>query len=176
MTKNELRKFALEKRKTLDRKALSEKAVKNLMSLKEYRESRNIICYYPLKYELDTRLLFEDNTKNRHLPKVKGDNLNICPFGVLKPGSFGILEPDTQPLKDYSNIDMIIIPACAADRKGFRLGYGKGYYDRFLSILPLQCKKVIIVYSELLFETVFPDKYDFKCGMIVTDKDILQIY
>ena len=175
ITKNELRLFALETRKTFDCKYQGTNIIKNLVSMPEYRKSKNIICYYPLKYEIDTKICFEDVDKNWYLPKVSGNILEICTFGKLKKGSFGIYEPQTAPIKNYSKINMIIIPACAADKKGYRLGYGKGYYDRFLPGLPKECKKVVLIYSNLLFESVYPDEFDIKSDIIVTDKEILRI-
>ena len=173
--KNELRTKALEKRKTLNCSELSSKIIKNLFKLPEYGCSKNIICYYPLKYEADTKECFKDGCKKWFLPRVNGQRLEICPFRSLKRGAFGILEPQSEPLKNYSDIDMIIIPACAADVQGFRLGWGKGYYDRFLPCLPQNCIKAVLVYSELLYKTVYPDKYDIKADIIVTDKEILRV-
>lgn len=173
--KNELRIEALEKRKELNCSELSSLILKNLFELPEYRRSKNIICYHPLKYEADTKECFKDGCKNWFLPRVNGSMLEICPLGSLKKGSFGILEPQSEPIEDYSDIDMIIIPACAADIRGFRLGWGKGYYDRFLPCLPQSCIKAVLVYSELVYETVYPDEYDIKADIIVTDKEILRV-
>ena len=173
--KNELRKEALEKRKMLNCNELSEKIIKNLISLPEYRSSKDIICYYPLKYEADTKMCLEDNQKNWYLPRVNGEALDICPFGNLSKGAFGILEPMTNPISDYEKINMVIIPACAADKSGYRIGWGKGYYDRFLPLLKQTCKKVVLIYSSLLYNTIYPDKNDVKADIIVTDKGIFRI-
>ena len=173
--KNKLRKEALEKRRSLDCVKLSEEIIKNLISTKEYKVSKNIINYYPLKYETDTKVLFNDKTKKWYLPRVKGEFLEICPFGKIGKGSFGIQEPKTEAINDYTKINMIIIPACAADRCGYRIGWGKGYYDRFLPLLPKECLKVVLVYSSLIYESIFPSKYDINADMIVTDKEILII-
>lgn len=173
--KNTLRKFALEKRKTLDYINLSRKIINNLLSLPEYKKSKNIISYYPLKYEADTKICMQDKGRNIYLPRVKGDLLEICICKNLCKGSFGIMEPQTEAINDFSDIDIILIPACAADKKGYRLGYGKGYYDRFLPLLPESCKKVILIYSELVFDDVYPTNYDIKSDIIVTDKEVLRI-
>lgn len=173
--KSEIRKEAIEKRKMLNCKELSEKIIKNLTSLSEYIKSKNIICYYPLKYEADTKLCLNDSEKTWYLPKVNGELLDICPFGNLKKGAFGILEPQTNPINNYENINMVIIPACAADKSGYRIGWGKGYYDRFLPRLNETCKKVVLVYSSLLYNTVYPDKNDVKADIIVTDKEIFRV-
>ena len=70
---------------------------------------------------------------------------------------------------------MIIIPALAADKNGYRIGYGKGYYDRFLKTLKHNPVKVVLTYSDLLFDNIFPDEFDEKCNIIITDKEIYRI-
>ena len=172
--KNNLRKIALEKRKLLDCNKLSNKIMQNLTSLPKYKESKHIISYSPLKYEVDTRYCNQDKTKDIYLPRVNGDNLDICPCSDLCKGSFGILEPQSSAIIDYSYIDMVLIPACAVDKNGYRLGYGKGFYDRFLPLLPANCLKVVLIFSELLFDTVYPDKYDVKSDIIITEKEIIK--
>ena len=173
--KLELRKEALEKRKSLNHIELSEIIVQNIKNSREYQKSKNIINYYPLKYEVDTKNLLNDKNKTWYLPRVNGENLEICLNKNLKKGSFGIIEPQCECIKDYSSIDMIIIPACAADIDGYRLGYGKGYYDRFLPKLPITCQKVVVIYSELLYKTICPENFDIKVDMVITDKEILRI-
>lgn len=173
--KNQLRREALEKRKTFNCADLSSKIIKNLFFTEEYKKSRNIICYYPLNYEVNTLVCFKDKSKNFFLPRVKENFLEICPYGNLRKGSFGILEPTTPAEHDFSIFDAVIIPACAADREGYRLGYGKGYYDRFLLNLSSDCKKIILVYSQLLYDSIFPEKYDVKADMVISDKEILRI-
>lgn len=171
--KNKLRTIALEKRKLINSYTLSIKIIDNLISTNEYKTSKNIIAYYPLKYEIDTKICFLDKTKNWFLPRVNDNILDICPFSQLQRGSFGIMEPNTNALLDYSIIDMIIIPACACDKNGYRLGYGKGYYDRFLPLLSSSCKKIVLTFSELLFDNIYPDKYDVKSDIIITEKEII---
>ncbi len=175
--KNELRKAALIKRKTLDCTSCSKKAMQNLFSLQEYKNSKNIICYYPIKYEISDMDCINDKTKNIYLPRVNGKELEICPYqkGKMKEGCFKIQEPSTEKITSFENIDMIIIPAVAADKKGFRIGYGKGYYDRFLLGLPKKIIKIILLYDELLSNNIFPDIFDIKADIIVTDRTVYKI-
>ena len=172
--KSDIRKEAIEKRKQLNCVELSKKIINNLTSLSEYKQSKNIICYYPLKYEVDTKECFNNLEKQWYLPKVNGKNIDICPLGKLKKGSFGIFEPITNPIKDYKDINMIIIPACAADKSGGRIGYGKGYYDRFLPLLNKSCKKVMLIYSDLIYDNIYSDVHDIKVDITVTDNEILR--
>lgn len=175
--KNELRIQSIEKRKNIDTVLKSKLIIKKLFEINEYKISHNIICYYPLKYEISTLACLDDCSKHWFLPKVNGNNLDICPYykDKLELGSYNIFEPQTKKLNSYDNIQMIIIPAIAADKKGYRIGYGKGYYDRFLKCLPPNVIKVILVYSDFLYETVFPNKYDVSSDIIITDKEIFRI-
>ncbi len=175
--KNQLRQKSIEKRKKLDTELLSSFIVKNLFSLNEYQNSTNILCYYPLKYEVNITDCVNDKNKNVFLPRVVGQCLEICPYepDKLKIGAYNITEPQTNKINTFDIIDLVIIPAVAADINGYRLGYGKGYYDRLLSTLPSSIKKVVPVYSDLLYETIYPEMYDVKSDIIVTDKEILRI-
>ncbi len=175
--KNKLRKKALNIRKTLPVQQYSNCIMHNLFNLEEYKKSKNILCYYPLKFEVNTLRCFEDKTKNWYLPRINRENLEFCPYdsGNLKKGNFNTLEPCSEKIENFNNIDMIIIPSVAADKNGFRLGYGKGYYDRFLSSLENPPVKIILTFYDLLFETVYPGKYDIKGDIIITDKEIFRI-
>ena len=148
-----------------------------MFGLDAYKNAKNILCYYSFGTEISTLDFFADKTKNWYLPKIDGDELLVCPYNVdrLCENKFKILEPKTLPIQDLSIIDLIIIPALCADYNGYRIGYGKGYYDRFLKKLTRSCKKVILVYSELFFDTVYPDFFDEKADYVVTELNINEI-
>lgn len=175
--KNELRKFAKEKRHHLDIETLSEKIIDKLINLDEYKNSKNILNYYSFGFEICTHKCFEDKTKNWFLPRINIDDLDICPFNCekLTKNKYGILEPSTTPINDINLIDMIIIPSICSDRNGYRIGYGKGFYDRLLKKLNNDCIKVILTYSDFFFDNVYPDEYDEKGKIIITDKEIYKI-
>ena len=175
--KNELRKKSLAIGKKLNTEELSKKILFNLSLLDEYRNSNNILCYYPLKYEVNTLNLLKNNDKVWYLPRVKGNELEICRYEPenLSCGSFNIMEPKGEIIKDLTTIDMIIVPAVAADKNGYRLGWGKGYYDRFIFSLKNKPIIVFLIYDKLLFDTVYPDSYDMKCDILISDKEILRI-
>lgn len=175
--KNKLRIEILEKRKKINIIEISTKIISNLFLLDEYKKSKNIICYYPLKYEINTCSCFQDESKNWFLPRVNNLNLEICPYNnlYLSKGSFNITEPTNSEINNLELIDMVIIPSIASDRNGYRIGYGKGYYDRFLPKLQEKTIKVVLTCSEFLFDTIFPEKHDFKSNIIITDKEIFRI-
>ncbi len=174
--KNELRKTAKELRAKIN---CSEKSIaikNNLYKLKEFKEAKNILCYCSFGSEVKTTDYFSDKTKNWHLPKIEGKNITVCPYcDKLKENKYGIKEPANPPIKDLEIIDMIIMPALCADKSGYRIGYGKGYYDRFLKTLKHNPVKVILEYEELIYNSVYPNEYDEKADYIVTDEKIYKI-
>ncbi len=175
--KNEIRKISLEKRKLLPVEELSKKIINNLLLLEEYKSAKNILCYYPLIYEVQTQECFKDSSKNWFLPKVSKSNLEVCPYCTtnIQKGSFGIMEPLTEKIDSLDILDLVLIPAVAGDINGYRIGYGKGFYDRFLSSLDVPITKIMLIYSSLLYKSVCPDYYDIKVDVIVTDNGVLKI-
>lgn len=151
------------------------KIIENLKKTKEYAVAKNILIYYPLKYEINTIHCLNDKTKNFYLPRVNQNELEICKFKEkeLKTGSYNITEPCNEAEKDESVIDTVIIPAVAADVNGYRLGYGKGYYDKFLKNKKLT--KIVLIYEKLIFPTIYPDKHDIKWDIAVSENYILNI-
>ena len=173
--KKELRKWAKEKRSTLCVDVVSSEIKTKLFSSEVYKNAKNIMCYYSFGSEVSTLEYFSDNSKNWYLPKISDNDLLVCPYcSDFVENKYKINEPNSKPV-DETVIDMVIIPALVADKNGYRIGYGKGYYDRFLKKLSECVCKVVLVYSELLINDVHPDAFDEKCDYIVTEKNMLKI-
>ena len=167
ISKTELRKQLLNKRKTLNTKVLSDLICKKIIDLKQYKTAKNIFAYYPKTYEVDISPLFEDTEKNWFLPKVIGENMEFIKYNLgdnLVKSEFGVFEPIGE--KTIVKPDLIIVPALSADKKGYRLGYGKGYYDRFLA--NQNCKTVSPVFADLMVDELPIEKYDKKIDIIVS--------
>lgn len=106
--------------------------------------ARHILSFVNLADEIDTSLinLYLARTGRLVLPKVVGETLNTFrvsnPHGHLLVGSFGILEPNPKwcPEIDINLLDIILVPALGFDPHHHRLGYGRGFYDRFLKQIP----------------------------------------
>ncbi|MCS7212766.1 MAG: 5-formyltetrahydrofolate cyclo-ligase [Candidatus Calescibacterium sp.] len=125
------------------RKSLSDEFVKfssykiqsKVINSDEFKRSKNIACFVGSKGEPDTSLILEQKNKNIFLPKVVSES-NIEFFlykGELKEGKFGIPEPKSDESVDIKNIELFLVPGLLFDKRGFRVGYGKGYYDKALS-------------------------------------------
>lgn len=145
-TKKELRQYIRdEKKKHTNREliALSESIIDKLLHTDAIDRARCILMYYSLPDEVYTHeavdLLLQMG-KMVLLPKViDGENMEVRIYTgsySLQKGSFNIMEPAGELFTDFEKIDVAVVPGMAFDDKGNRLGRGKGYYDRFLRLLP----------------------------------------
>ena len=167
--KQDLRKWARGKRLELDLELISHVLVKKLKQTKEYQQAKNVMIFYPLKDEVNLLSLTEDENKLFYLPKINGNDILCCKYDKDLPlceSCFHTKEPLTEP-QNQSIIDLIIVPALAVDKNNYRLGYGKGFYDRFLKNSP--AKTIVCISKQLLVETVFPEEHDIPVDLIITD-------
>lgn len=106
--------------------------------------------------------------KNFYLPRVCGENLQICPFkkgDKLVTSSFNICEPCSNFINPR-NLDLVVVPALMADKFGFRLGYGGGFYDRFL-VENNTVKTILPIAKELIVEELPHEEFDIKIDEII---------
>ncbi|WP_457624383.1 5-formyltetrahydrofolate cyclo-ligase [Persephonella sp.] len=155
----------------------SKKIAEKFISLPQLRKARNILLYYPHKNEVDTRFiikkLLEDGSFNLFLPKVSGDRLlpvRISDLSGLKKGYAGIMEPEGE-VYSPEDIDIVVVPAVAFDLKGHRLGYGKGYYDRFLK--ETGALRVGVAYDFQVVDKLPAEQHDVPVELILTPTRII---
>ena len=162
--KTNLRKWA----KTFDKSQYSAKFVELIRKTDEYKQAKNIMIFYPLKNEVNLLSLLEDKEKKFFLPKIDGDNLLCCSFDEsqeLCTSCFKTKEPTTPPC-DKNCIDLVIVPALCCDKNNFRLGYGGGFYDRFL--IDFKGNSIVCLPKSLIIETIYPEKYDIPINTIIS--------
>lgn len=167
MDKNSLRKNAKEIRKNLFSKNANSIANSRVQQSSLYKNSKNILIFYPLKYEFNFLELLNDD-KNFFLPKVCGEKLQICPYkkeDILIKSDLNICEPCTNSINP-NQINLAIVPALMADKNGFRLGYGGGFYDRFLAENQ-NIKTITVVFKELFVESLPHEEFDVKIDEII---------
>lgn len=170
MDKTSQRTIAKKIRSGIDMAKISEMIVQNIRQSEVYKNSKNIMLFYPLKTEVNLLELLKDPDKNFFLPRTKGNLIECCPYkskDELKQSEFSVLEPVCKAVNP-DKIDLVFVPALCADKSCFRLGYGKGYYDRFLS--DFKGKSVIVLPDELVFDKICIDSHDIPCTMIITQK------
>lgn len=160
--KTALRKWAKEERKKY---CCNFVLIKKLIETEEYKQAKNIMIFYPLKDEVNLLALVKDKTKNFYLPKIDGKNLLCCPYSEgdeLCESCFKTKEPKTS---SAINPDLVIVPALAVDKNNYRLGYGGGFYDRFLA--KQKCKTIVCIPRQLVVETVYPEEFDIPVDKII---------
>ena len=184
-TKTEIRKRLLEQRNALSMKEVNEKSAvvfERLCKLRQYDKSKIILAYMDYRNEVMTGEFIKRcrrDGKRVVLPKVESGNgervlslyeINEAGRDIL-PGFKGIPEPDSAILNRMypAEIDLAVIPGVAFDYGRHRIGYGAGYYDRFLSWLRQDCVKAGVAYSMQLVDKIPAGRYDIPMDIVVTE-------
>jgi len=156
---------------------------KKLLDTNEYKCAKTIFIYYPFRSEIDTKGIIKDALKKSKkivLPRVSGGRLRI--FYVsdikndLKPGTFGIMEPDVLKCKEakFDDVDLAVIPGLCFDLNFNRVGYGGGYYDKVSKMLRKDVKKIALAFDLQIVENVPVCEYDKKIDTIITESKIYE--
>ena len=143
----------------------------------QYQRNNVLLIYVSTNIEVDTfriiRQALEDG-KRVAVPRCVPDTRNMDFYYIdstdeLSPGMFGVLEPDANPERLYKESEggLCIVPAFSYDWRGYRLGYGKGYYDRFLS--RFEGNMVGICYSECVQRSLPHGRFDRPVELLVTE-------
>lgn len=177
-----LRKEMVSKRLALSPQVIQEKSInftKKFLLLDYLNTYHTFMLFMPYKNEIDTTYLINrllSEKKRVVLPKVDKTSNTINAFEVtnltsdLISGAYGIMEPTEQLLKILpSEIDLILLPGVAFDRKGYRLGYGGGYYDRFL--LDTGAFKLGVAFEFQVIEQIPVESWDIQLDKILTDEN-----
>lgn len=134
-----------------------------------------ILLYHSLPDELPTIEFLNKWGGKKHffLPRVNGVNLEILPYDKsrLELGSFQIEEPTGDDLTDPAELELVIVPAVAYDRRGNRLGRGKGFYDRFLE--STRATKIGVGYDFQLYDELPAEVHDVPMDIIITQSEFL---
>lgn len=137
-----------------------------------FQLAERILMYHSLPDEVSTVEFLNkwNGRKKFYLPRVNGVNLEILPYDQqrLHIGSFHIEEPMGDDITDPSEIELIIAPGMAYDRKGNRIGRGKGFYDRLLK--STKATKIGVAYHfQLTDEEIAVEEHDVPVDMVITD-------
>ena len=172
-----LRKHLLEKRDATSaelRDIASEKIHENLKKNSSFINAQNIACYFPIGSEVNTHNIILDilkQGKNLLLPRIIDNDIQfyiVSNLERLEKGSFEIMEPKDS-CERAKKIDCILIPTVGISKLGVRLGYGKGYYDRFLS--STDAVKISLTYSKQIVKSIPSDSHDVKIDWIITEDE-----
>ncbi len=186
-TKKALRKQMKDIRKNMNpsyKKECDEKIFRGLISSSLYKNTDTILCYVSTDIEVDTRQFIEyalNNGKKVAVPKSYQDGImlfyEIDTLENLERSPFGIDEPCENIHKRIDELEinnaLCIVPALSFDKFGMRLGYGGGYYDRFLSAY--SPKTIGICYSVCISDKIDSHEYDVKIKNIITENNISEV-
>lgn len=149
----------------------SNEILHTLESLDCFRQASAILLYHSLPDEVNTHEFIKkwSNHKTILLPVVTGSELAVRKFSpdTMTKGAYGIEEPNGTDVTNYDTIELVIVPGVAFDKKGNRLGRGKGYYDKLLPKLT-NAKKIGICYSFQLCEHIPNEKHDIPMDTVIT--------
>ena len=180
LEKANLRKVLLERRDSTSydfMKLASQKIHNKLKQIDDFRKAKKIACYYPIGSEVMTQDIMQELLsagKEICLPKVDGEMLDfrkIMDMKDLEKGNFGIMEPKDN-CTTVENVDVVLVPTVAITKNGTRLGYGHGYYDRFLS--KSDATKISLTYSKQIVKAIPSSEKDIKIDWVVTEEESFQ--
>jgi 5-formyltetrahydrofolate cyclo-ligase len=181
--KQDIRKKILDHREAIDtdiRKQWDENILNNLIKSDWYKKANTIFAFVSFKSEADTHKIIKYSIQDQKtvcVPRIKSKQkgieiFKIDSFDQLENGYFGILEPiESCPVINSKDIDLILMPGVAFDRQGGRVGYGAGFYDRFLSNMNNNVDKIAVAYHFQILDNIPMDEHDVRIDGIVTEEE-----
>ena len=175
--KSNLRKILLERRDAIsaDLIKISSKKIHNrVKQIPEFQKAKTIASYFPIGSEVKTQDIMQEilsDGKTLLLPKVQDNDLifkKITDFKDLEKGVFNIMEPK-ENCQIVSSIDLMLVPTVGITPGGIRLGYGYGYYDRFLAKNKIQT--ISLTYSTQVVKSIPKSDNDIKLDWVVTEDE-----
>lgn len=166
------------------REVLSSRAQQRLLNHDIFADAQTVALYAPIRCEVDTSMLLQAAMKSAKrvvYPRVWRTNagqtgmdfFEVTSADDLHPGAFGVLEPHTDCAVSVGEIDLVVVPGVAFDRSGYRLGYGKGYYDRAMRARSAKCVLAGLGYAFQLEADLPREAHDLVLDWLITDHETL---
>ena len=195
MDKKELRKEILARRKSLSKQECCEKSkaiAEKVMQLETFKKSNKVLIYAPIRNEVETKQIAQEAwllNKEIFYPRVLDKEMEfycVDESTEFETGAYGILEPKPESTVVYvpSEDDeiFVLMPGAVFDRAGNRIGYGGGYYDKYLRWLesvvsPEQICKVAVAYECQMVEEgqIAKEPHDMRVDYIITERKVYRI-
>lgn len=165
---------------------LSQSIANTLFSLEEWNRATSICSYASFSSEVETESILKEalrTSKDLYIPWIKSPSellaSKINSLNELEKSNFGIFEPKLEIKSDSTrvfspdNAELVLVPGIAFDGKGNRLGYGKGFYDRFLAKLSSETNIIALAFELQIIESIAAEKHDFRIPKIITEERII---
>lgn len=182
--KNAIREKILHKRVnqlTFLKKRRDREIISTLIAMDEFKHAHNILFYLPIFGEVEITPLFIEfgKKKNFYLPRVVNNTKTMRIHKIesledLEKGSFGIIEPKNHLNSiEPEKLDLILLPGIAFSLNGHRIGYGHGFFDKFLK--KTKCPKLGIAYEFQIVKNIDAEPHDVPVDKIITNQRIIEI-
>ena len=187
MSKESLRKDTINKRNILAeeiKKQYDGLIFEALVNTDIYKEAEKIFIYISFGSEVDTKEIIKHslaNNKEIYVPKTDKNNkemvaVKIHSLNTLIVDKWGILEPkDVDKDKISNDFDLIIMPGVVFDKQGNRIGYGAGYYDKYICKQNLNTTMLALAYEMQIIENINSEAHDVKVDYILSEKELRKI-
>lgn len=175
MNKNDLRAWIRQKKREMTQQEIacaSEELADQFLQTELYRRAETLYGYLPYNQEVRTWSILEQalrDGKKVAVPKVYGDTMKfiyMTDFTALEKSSFGIPEPVADDPVADDPAALVLMPGLAFDAKGNRMGYGGGYYDKFLAAEPNH-PTVALCYAFQLVQSIPSDTHDIPVDLVL---------
>lgn len=161
----------------------AERMEQKLFSSKEWKRSRRVFCFLSMKREIQTRGIITralNEGKMLALPRMDGEDIRFLLVKSLDPFFFdahpyGVFEPKKElpeALPTDPDRDLLVLPGAAFQRSGERLGWGKGFYDRFLSRHSSHCRSIGICFDLQLVDKIPTDEHDIAVERVISGGEL----
>lgn len=186
MNKKEVRRTVLKERAKLSpelHEAYSTRIMELVASTTYYKNAKTIMCFVSFGSEMDTSVIINKALEDRKrvvVPIAVHETKELIPSVItsmdeLEPGYFNILTPKADFVRpiEPNEIDVVLVPGVAFDHHGYRVGYGGGFYDRFLTRVRKDAKRIAIGFSLQILDQVPRESFDLPVEMIISEKGLL---
>jgi len=185
--KKELRREILSKRSRIEPELLqklSEAVCQKVLASRFFQEARTLMIYLDFRNEVMTRGIIEAawrQSKRTAVPVCRREPFGLIAselfsFEDLTPGTWGILEPKADCLRPVppAELDLVLVPGVAFDLQGNRLGYGAGYYDRFLTTIRPDCVTAALAFEEQVLPRIEAESHDVPVQWVITPERVVR--
>ena len=185
MNKEALRRALLAQRHAIpqqQRKTINQEITRSVLASAQYQRAHTIFVYWSTADEIDTHAIVADAWKQgkcvcvpKCLPGHRMEPRQIASADDLTEECFGIPEPGAHCQQILpEEIQLCVVPALACDALGYRLGYGGGFYDRFLPQTPAY--RIALCAQARILQRVPIQEHDIRCDCIITEHEVMLIH